>query len=236
MNIQHLESLYDMVERFTGVKVKERVPDYVLAQAHQVVNVDLPAEDLQERLRAGKIYPAERIERALGHFFTEREPDPAPRDRPGAGRPRPRPPPAGTRPGRESNTSERVMVCLELRSPNALRLLRKGARLADRLGAPWYAVYVQTPGERTEKVDAATQRRLADSLTLAQQLGGIPLQFKGPDLPTAVAGFVREYGITHVVVGRSRRPWYRRLFGPSLLDRLVRAVPGVDVVVVDTST
>src|SRR5262245_31755222 len=71
MNVQHLESLYDVVEKFTGVKVKERVPDHVLAQAQQVVNVDLPAEDLQERMRAGKIYPAERIERALGAFFTE---------------------------------------------------------------------------------------------------------------------------------------------------------------------
>src|SRR5262245_57847450 len=71
MNVQHLESLYEMVERFTGVKVKERVPDYILAQAHQVVNVDLPAEDLQERMRAGKIYPVERTERALEHFFTE---------------------------------------------------------------------------------------------------------------------------------------------------------------------
>ena len=71
MNVQHLESLYEMVERFTGVKVKERVPDYVLAQAHQVVNVDLPAEDLQERMRTGKIYPTERIERALSNFFTE---------------------------------------------------------------------------------------------------------------------------------------------------------------------
>src|SRR5438270_8830698 len=71
MNIQHLEGLYDMIERFTGVKVKERVPDYVLAQADQVVNVDLSAEDLQERLRAGKVYPAERAERALENFFTE---------------------------------------------------------------------------------------------------------------------------------------------------------------------
>src|SRR5215475_9303344 len=71
MNVQHLESLYEMVERFTGVRVKERVPDYILAQAHQVVNVDLPAEDLQERMRSGKIYPTERIERALANFFTE---------------------------------------------------------------------------------------------------------------------------------------------------------------------
>lgn len=234
MNVQHLESLYDVVERFTGVRVKERVPDYVLAQAHQVVNVDLPAEDLQERMRSGKIYPTERIERALGHFFTEpnlnqlreialeqvahvldrRRQE---RDRDVA-----------------ANTSERVMVCVSSGSPNALRLMRKGARLADRLGAPWYAVYVQTPGERTERIDAATERRLADSLALAQQLDGIPMRFKGTDLPSAVAGFVREYGITHVVVGRSNRPWFRRLFGQSLLDRLVRTVSGVDVVVVDT--
>jgi len=71
LNIQHLESLYDLIAGFTGVKVKERVPDYVLHQADQIVTVDLSAEDLQERLRAGKVYPMERVERALGHFFTE---------------------------------------------------------------------------------------------------------------------------------------------------------------------
>ncbi|MDB5314142.1 MAG: kdpD [Gemmataceae bacterium] len=235
MNVQHLESLYDIVEQFTGVKVKERVPDYVLAQAHQVVNVDLPAEDLRDRMRAGKVYPPERVDRALGEFFTEpnlnqlreialeqvahvldrrrQEVD-----------------------GKEqANTSERVMVCLSSGSPNVVRLMRKGARLASRLGAPWYAVYVQTPGERTERIDAATQRRVADSLELARQLDGVPLTFKGDSLAAAVTAFVREYGITHVVVGRSLRPWYTQWFGPSLLERLLRAVPGVDVVVVDTS-
>jgi two-component system, OmpR family, sensor histidine kinase KdpD len=234
LNIQHLESLYDTVERFTGVKVKERVPDYVLAEAHQVVNVDLPSEDLQERMRAGKVYPPDRAERALAHFFTDanlsqlreialeqvahvldkrrHEKDRA----------------------AQANTSERVMVCLSLRSPNAPRLLRKGARLADRLGAPWFAVYVQTPAERTEKVDAASQRALSDALTLARQLGAVPFQVKGDDLPTAVANFVKEYGITHIVVGRSRRPRWRRWLTPSPIDRLLQAVPGVDVLMVDT--
>jgi two-component system sensor histidine kinase KdpD len=235
MNVQHLESLYEMVEKFTGVKVKERVPDYVLAQAHQVVNVDLPSEDLQERMRAGKIYPAERIERALANFFTEpnltqlREIaleqvahvlDRRRQEREGEA---------------QANTSERVMVCLSLRSPNAPRLLRKGARLADRLGAPWYVVYVQTPRESAVKVDAASQRRLSDALTLARQLDGIPMTIKAPDLPSGVAEFVREYGITHVIVGRTQRQWYRRWLGPSLFDQLLRAVPGVDVLVVDTS-
>jgi two-component system sensor histidine kinase KdpD len=235
MNVQHLESLYDVVEKFTGVKVKERVPDHLLAQAHQVVNVDLPAEDLQERLRAGKVYPAERVERALANFFTEPNLNQLREialeqvahvlDRRRQERDR-----------EAANTSERVMVCVSSKGPNALRLLRKAARLASRLGAPWYAVYVQTPRESADRVDAATQRRVADSLALAHQLDGIPLTYQGPDLPSAVAAFARDYGITHVVVGRSQRPWYSRLLRGSLLDRLVRALPGIDVVVVDTSS
>ena len=232
LNIQHLESLYDMIERFTGVKVKERVPDYVLAQADQVVNVDLSAEDLQDRLRGGKVYPAERASQALEHFFTEQnlsqlrelamEELARALDR--------------RRQQRGGNAggvgSERVMVCVSSRSPITHLLLRKAARLADRFNAPWYAVYVQTPRERPEKVDAATQRRVSDALALAQQLGGTSMPYRGPSFHQAVADFVREYAITHLVVGRSLRPWYRRWFGQSPLDRLLRAVPNVDVTVV----
>jgi two-component system sensor histidine kinase KdpD len=233
LNVQHLESLYDLVEQFTGVKVKERVPDYVLAEADQLVNVDLAAEDLQERLRGGKIYPAERIESALNHFFTEENlsrlrelaleeiAHRLDRRRRERGAPR-------------EGGSERVMVCLSSRSPNPFSLLRKGARLADRLGAPWYAVYVQTPRESLERIDAATQRRVADTLDLAQKLDGVPSTYKANDFASAVKEFVREYAITHIVLGRSRRPWYRRWFGQSALDRLLQTVQGVDVLVVDT--
>ena len=133
----------------------------------------------------------------------------------------------------DAQVSERVMVCLSSRSPDAHALLRKGARLADRLGAPWYAVYIQTPRERIEKIDAATHRRIGDTLTLAQQLGGVPQTWISPDLPKGVASFVQEYGITHIVLGRSRQPWYRRWFGRGVLDRLLQAIPGVDVLIVD---
>jgi two-component system sensor histidine kinase KdpD len=235
MNVQHLESLHDMIERFTGVRVKERVPDYVLAEADQIVNVDVSSEDLQERMRAGKVYPPDRAERALAHFFTEAnltrlrelalEEIAQILDRRRQQR-------GGNVPG---TGSERVMVCLSSQAPNAEGLLRKAARLAARFNAPWYAVYVQTPKERTEKTDAATQRRVHDALTLAVQLGGIQFEAKGSDFARTVADFVREYGITHVVVGRSLRPWYRRLFAPPPLDQLLRAVPGVDVLVVDTN-
>jgi two-component system sensor histidine kinase KdpD len=234
LNIQHLESLYDMVERFTGVKVKERIPDYVLGMADQLVNVDLSAEDLRERLLGGKIYPEERVQRALENFFTPanltrlRELalgeiahllDRRRREQGG---------------GEMQSGSERIMVCLSSQSPNSDALLRKGARLADRLNAPWYAVYIQTPEENLERVDAAVQRRMANTQTLAHQLGGVPMTFKGSEVVSTIATFVQEYGITHILMGRTQRPWYRRWFGQSVLDRLLRTVRGVDVLIVDS--
>ncbi len=150
MNIQHLESMYDIIERFSAVKVKERVPDYILGQADQIVNVDISAEDLQDRIREGKVYPPERVERALAHFFTgenlsrlreltlEEIASALDRQR-------------QKLTGSSENGSERVMVCLSSQGPNTHRLLRKAARLADRFNAPWIAVYVETPQERMEK-------------------------------------------------------------------------------------
>ena len=237
LNIQHLESLHDIVQRATGVRVKERIPDYVVAMADQIVNVDLSAEDLRERLQAGKIYPQERVPTAMENFFAAEkltqlrelamEEIAFRLDR--------RRREESQRSGQSASGSERVMVCLSSRSPHAAALLRKAARIADRLGAPWYAVYVQTPRESLEHIEAATQRELANNLELARQLGGIQLQFKGGDLVSTIAAFVKEYGVTHIVIGRSRRPWLRQWFGPSILDRLLYTIPGVDVVVVNNS-
>jgi two-component system sensor histidine kinase KdpD len=232
LNIQHLESLYDIVEKATGVKVKERLPDYILGMADQIVNVDVSAEDLRERLLAGKVYPKERIESALANFFTEinltslrelaleeiaHRLDRRRNEQNG---------------GEMKGGTNRVMVCLSSRSPNAEKLLRKGARLADRLNAPWYAVYVQTPREEMHRIDAATHRLIDNTLTLTQHLGGTPMKFKGDDVVVATAAFAREYCITHVVMGRSQRAWYRRWFGQSVLERLLLAIPDVDVLVV----
>src|SRR3954465_2831304 len=228
LNVQHLESLYDEVERITGVKVKERLPDSVLAEADQIVNVDISAEDLLERLRAGKVYPPERAERALENFFT----------RPNLTRLREI---ALTemahlidRRGRRAESerapasaTERVMVGLSSRSPDAPALLRKTARLADRYNAPWYAVYIQTPAEDLTRIDAATQRVVGKNLELAQQLGGIPMTFRGRDVASTIAAFAREYAIKVVVMGKSRQPWYSRLWGASILERLLREIEGV---------
>jgi two-component system sensor histidine kinase KdpD len=234
VNIQHLESLYDRVERSTGVKVKERVPDSVLAEADQIVNVDLPAEDLLERLKAGKIYPPDRAARAMENFFTaanltrlrELTLTEAAHliDR-------------RTRRDEAANESasaaERVMVGLSSRSPNAPALLRKGARLADRLSAPWYAVYIQTPAEDLTRIDAATQRIIGKNLELAQQLGGIPMTFKGESVASTIAAFAREYGIKVIVIGKSRQSWLQRIRGASILERVLAEAEGIDVLIVD---
>ena len=234
VNVQHLESLYDRVERLTGVKVKERLPDSVLGEADQIVHVDVSAEDLVERLKAGKVYPPERAERAIENFF---KPANLTRlreltmtemahliDRRGRRAEADRDPGPAT---------ERVMVGLSSRSPNAQALLRKTSRLADRLNAPWYAVYIQTPSEDLTKTDAATHRAIAKNLELAQQLGGVPMTFRGPDVARAILAFAAEYAIRVVVMGKSHRPWYRRLLGQSILERLLRESSGIDVTVVD---
>jgi two-component system sensor histidine kinase KdpD len=234
VNVQHLESLYDEVERATGVKVKERLPDSVLAEADQIVNVDVSTEDLLERMKAGKVYPPDRAERAMENFFT---PANLTRlreitmteiahliDHRGRRAEAEKAPPSA---------AERVMVGLSSRSPNAPALLRKAARLADRLNAPWYAVYIQTPAEDLTRTDAATQRILGKNLELAQQLGGIPMTFRGKDVVSTILAFAREYGIKVVVMGKSHRPWHSRLFGGSILERLVRELEGMDVLVVD---
>jgi two-component system sensor histidine kinase KdpD len=234
VNIQHLESLYDQVERSTGVKVKERLPDSVLGEADQIVNIDISAEDLLERLRAGKVYPPDRAERALENFFTASNLTRLREitltelahliDRRGRRAEADRAPASAT---------ERVMVGLSSRSPNAEALLRKTSRLADRLNAPWYAVYIQTPAEDITKTDAATHRILYKNLELAKQLGGTPMEFKGPDVATTIVAFAKEYSIKVIVMGKSNQPWHHRLLHGSILDQVLRQSEGIDVVIVD---
>jgi two-component system sensor histidine kinase KdpD len=234
VNVQHFESLYDEIERTTGVRVKERFPDHVLAEADQIVNVDVSVEDLIERLKTGKIYPEERVNSSLENFFT---PNNLTRlreitlteiahliDR------RTRRAEADQAP---IAATDRVMVGVSSLSPNASALLRKTARVADRLNAPWYAVYVQTPSEDLTRIDAATQRLLSKNLELAQQLGGIPMTFRGPDVASTMWAFAQEYAIKVIVIGKSRRPWYRRLTRGSVLDQLMRITTDIDIYIID---
>jgi len=239
LNIQHIESLYETVERATGVRVRERIPDRVVAEADQLVNVDITIEDLRRRLKEGTVYTLERIETALDHFFRpsnleqlreltlrelaaqidSRRRDPQGEDIPAS--------------------PDQVMVCLSSRGPNSEALLRYASRLAGRLNRNWYAVYVQTSKEHPTVVDAATQRLLSNTLTLAQQLGATTFTFKGDDVVKTILQFAREYLVGHIVVGTpgKKLSFWKRLLGKiSILDRLLIEGRGVTVVVLDTKT
>jgi two-component system sensor histidine kinase KdpD len=238
LNVQHLESLYDTVESQIGVKVYERVPDAVLAEADEIVNVDLAPEDLQQRLREGKIYSQDRVSTALENFFksanlnqlrelTLRELA-AQIDRK-----------RRAEPEEEHDTApDQVMVCLSSGGPNSAALLRYGSRLAGRLNRNWYAVYVQTPREEPTIIDATTQRQLSDTLTLAKQLGAQVFPYKGEDVAETILHFAREYRVGHIVIGKPGPlpAWKRWLGRRTIVEQLVQKAHGITIVVVDTGS
>jgi two-component system, OmpR family, sensor histidine kinase KdpD len=248
LNVQHLESLHDLVLRETDVDVRERVPDRFLHRADEIVVIDLPPEDLQERLRQGKIYPPEKVERALRGFFRAdnlgalrqlalREVANAvelrSRARVEASRGRDEDESPGP-PDRGIADAERVMVCMSSQPNATRRLLRRGARLAGGLNSVWFVVYVRTPSESPQRIDTAALRSLSDNISLAKELGADVVRLEGTDIAETLGRFARDSKITHAVFGRTRLPpWRERLRG-SVIDRFMRMVPGVDVLVVGT--
>jgi two-component system, OmpR family, sensor histidine kinase KdpD len=242
LNIQHLESLYNMVEQLIGVKVRERIPDSVLAEADQIVNIDLAAEDLQQRLKDGKIYPKERVASSLEHFFTnsnlEHLRELALRELASQIDFKRRETHQEKVATTVDGSPEQIMVCLSSRGPNSARLLRFASRLAGRLNRNWYAVYVQTPSEEPTVIDARTQRLLSDTLTLANQLGAMVFTFKGQNVADTILRFAKEYRVGQVVIGKPRPvPWWKRLIGErSVAEELVHRADGVTIIVVDAES
>jgi two-component system sensor histidine kinase KdpD len=236
LNIQHLETLYDTVEKAAGVKVRERLPDSVIAEADQIVNVDLSTEDLRERLKEGKVYTPERIEIALDHFFKsaklERLRELTLRELASQIDLRRR----ETLEEEESVSPDQVMVCLSSRGPNSERLLRYASRLAGKLNRNWYAVYVQTPSEEPTVIDPHTQQIISSTLTLAKQLGAIVFTYKGEDVVRTLLQFAKEYRVGHIVIGSPtpRSLWERVRGKIGIVDRLIHEAKGVTVTVLDT--
>jgi two-component system, OmpR family, sensor histidine kinase KdpD len=235
-NVQHLESLKDVVERATGVAIRETVPDSFLKQADQVVNLDLDAEDLLERLRAGKIYDPAKVEWALTHFFKEdklsslrelalREVAERLDSRASA----------AIAPGHETRPAAaagRVMVCMASASPRAATLLRRGSRLAGRLNTDWFVVYVETPDEGPTRIASDAQRCLIDNIERATELGAQVRRLQAKDPVPALLDFARTHGVTHILVGRSHQPWWRQRLGMTFVHRMLEAAGDFDVHVV----
>lgn len=233
MNVQHLESLNDLVKQATDVVVRETVPDSFLKQADQVVNLDLAVEDLLERLRAGKIYSPEKISWALEHFFKPenlsilreialREVAQSIDRSVSAQIP-------ADEASRKAAASERVMVCMSSYPPHGAALLRRGSRLAGRLNTDWFAVYVETPSEAPNRIDAEVQRHLLDNIEKARQLGAEVVRLQAKDPVPALIEFARSHGVGHIIIGRSQQPWWRQLLGPSIMLRLIKEADGFDV-------
>ncbi len=234
LNIQHLESLNDLIQRNTGVAVRETVPDAFLEQADQVVNLDLAVEDLLERLKGGKIYPKEKIPWALEHFFRDqnlatlrelslREVAES-LDRSAAH--------AAKLGGTPSVTTGRVMVCLSSNPPRALALLRRGSRMAGRLNTDWFVVYVETPGEAPDRIDSEAQRHLLTNIEKARELGAEVVRLKSSDPASALLDFARSHRVSDIIVGHTELPWWRRLVRRSVVQRLVDEGAGLDLHIV----
>ena len=234
-NVQHLESLNDVVERATGVLVRETLPDSFLKQADQVVNLDLAVEDLQERLRAGKIYAADKIPWALDHFFTEQNlahlRELALRE---VAESVERASVAGPAPGSEPrrSTRSRVMVCMSSHPPRAAMLLRRGTRLAGRFNTDWFVVFVERPEDAPDQIDAEVQRHLLANIEKARELGAEVVRLKGTSPVEVILDFARSHSVGHIIVGRSHQPWWKQMLGRSVPLRLVKEATGFDLHIV----
>jgi two-component system, OmpR family, sensor histidine kinase KdpD len=226
LNIQHLESLNQTVRRLTGIDIRETVPDTLLAHADQIVTVDLPVEELRQRLREGKIYPPDRVDHALKNFFRPsnlaslrelalRE---VARDQ---GRHREELEQLKREGGRRPAVTERVAVCLSSNPEGSEELLRKAARTADRLNADWYAVHVETPSESVQKISTADFRALLDNINLAADLGAETVWLKSPDVVKALLDFAHEKKITRLIIGRTRPTLWNRLLRRSITNRMM---------------
>lgn len=238
VNVQHLESLNDVIASTLGITVRETVPDWVVTGADQVVNLDISAEDLRERLRDGKIYRADKIRSALQHFFTDENlttlrelalrevASSVDRTREAIVRRN-----TGEVSISQPRLADRILVAMSSNPPHTAALLRKASRLAGRLNTDWYCVYVQTPGERADRIDSTVQRTLVTNIQLAQSMGAEIVKLESADVVGAISRFAIERGVSLVIVGQSRLSRMQRLLRGSIVDQLLRRAHSFDVLI-----
>src|SRR6266851_291807 len=234
VNIQHLESLNDVVTRTTGVRVRETIPDHFLRRADEVVNVDVSIETLRTRLRQGKIYDVVKIAQALNNFFRKgnlsalRElalrqvaTDQATkahdyREREGLD---------------QAVIPDKVMVAMASRG-SAKKLLRVGSRVAGRLASDWYAVYVETPSEEPGRIKPPDYAALQENIRFAEELGAKVVKLKSTRVADALIDFARRESITQVVFGQTSRSRWDILLHGSIINRFLHEVRDATVQVV----
>jgi two-component system sensor histidine kinase KdpD len=234
VNIQHIESLNDVIASTTGVRVRETVPDWVLKRADEVVNVDVSVDTLRSRLKQGKIYDAAKIEQSLANFFRKgnltalRELALRQLATDQAGK-------ADLYRQREGLEHpvipDKVMVAMASRG-SAKTLLRVGSRIAGRLATDWFAVYVETPKEEPGRIKPEDHVALEDNIRFAKQLGAQVVKLNGSRVADLLVEFAKREGITHVVFGQSARSRWDLLLRGSIVDRFLRDVRNATVQIV----
>jgi len=222
LNIQHIESLNPVVQEITGIEVKETVPDKIIALADEVVNIDLTADELISRLKAGKIYKKDKIETALANFFKKEHllqlRELALRE-------------VANQVGRqiefevpksERSMPERILVCIGDNYKQNEKIIRNSYRNADRLDAHWFVLYVETKKESFENMNLALQRHLINNFKMATELGAAAEKIMAPSVIEGIMQFAKEKDITKIVVGKpSKKLSLKNFYKGNIINKLM---------------
>ena len=233
VNIQHLDSLNDVVQQITGVTVHETIPDSLVDQATEIELVDLPTDELLQRLRDGKVYVSDQAVRALEKFFRKgnltalrelslrRAAEQVDSQMLSYMQTRsiPGPWPAG----------DRILVCISSH-PMGERLIRAGRRLADDLNADWYVIFVETPGHL--RMSQENRERLQQNLYLAEELGAKVVNVTSESVAQTVIEYARQKNITKIIAGKPLRPRWMDIMRGSVIDQIIRNSARIDIYVV----
>ena len=229
VNIQHIESLNQVVKEITGVEVKERIPDSVVGLADEVVNIDLTADELITRLKEGKIYQAEKIETALKNFFrsehilqlrelalkevasqvvrkVEKE-----------------------IPKSTAAKHERFLACISSNESTAKTVIRKTARLANYYNSKWYVLYVQTPAESSSRIALDKQRHLINHFKLATELGAEIIKIENANIAKAIMEQCDERNITTICIGKPHLSLFRLILATNVFNELLKKLSASEI-------
>jgi len=229
LNIQHIESLNEEVKKITGVEVKERVPDSVLSQADEVVNIDLTSDELIARLKEGKIYHQDKIETALKNFFqskhilqlrelalkevasqVERKVE-------------------NEIPQNAALKHERFMACISSNEKTAKTVIRKTARLANYYNSKWYVLYVQIPSESADKIPLDKQRHLINNFKLATELGASIIQVQTHNIAKAIIDTAEKKQITTICIGKPHLNLFKIILATNVFNELLNKLSSSDI-------
>ncbi|MGK6352149.1 sensor protein KdpD [Parapedobacter sp. DT-150] len=229
VNIQHIESLNEEVRAITGIEVRERIPDKVVAMADEIVNIDLTAEDLITRLKEGKIYRADKIQAALDNFFKSDHilqlRELALKEVAGH---------VVRKVDTEVHKSvalkhERFMACIGSDAAKAKNVIRKTARLAGYYSGEWFVLYVQTPRERLDKIALDKQRQLINNFKLATEFGGKVIQLQHSSIPTGIMEEAVKMNITTVCIGKPKLKLFRVILSTGVFNTLLKKLTSADI-------